>query len=373
MPIPARKGESTSRSSLIKLAGSDIGIEEIEAVTSVLMSGILTNGPHTVAFEDAFARRHQVGHAIAFANGTVALAAIYLALGLGPGDEIIVPSFTFVSTATSVLHVGSTPVFAEVDEDTFNIDPTDAAARLTRRTRAIVAVHYGGQPSDLDELGRIAKDAGVHLIEDAAQAHGAAYRERPIGGFGVAAMFSFTPTKNITMGEGGIVTTNDANLAAQLRLLRNHGQARLYEHVSLGYNWRITEMQAAMGTVQLRKLDAILDRKRANDEYVRRALTGVTGLQLPIARTDRTHPYMLYTLKLDENRRDQVRDRLLEQAIEARVYFPPAHLQPIFRAHAVSLPRTEKVARQVLSIPFHSRLSHGDLDRIATSIGEAVG
>lgn len=362
----------TNKGSAIRLASPDVGDAEIHAIKAALLSGVLTNGPQTIAFEEAFARRHQVAHAVAFANGTVALAGIYLALGLGQGDEIIVPSLTFVSTATSVLHVGAHPVFAEVDHETFNLDPADVAARLTPRTRAIVAVHYGGQPADLDELGRIAADARVHLIEDAAQAHGASYKGKHVGGFGKAAMFSFTPTKNITMGEGGVVTTNDAELEARLRLLRNHGQTRLYEHASLGYNWRITEMQAAMGVIQLKKLDAILQRKRANDAYLRSQLSESRSLRLPVARADRTHPYMLYTLKFEESQRDRVRDGLLERGIEARVYFPPAHLQPIFRNSAVSLPRTEQIARQVFSIPFHSRLTHEELDRIAAAITESI-
>src|SRR5438552_798165 len=180
----------------IQLARPDVGTDELEAIKVALFSGVLTNGPQTAAFETAFARRHEVAHAVAFANGTVALAAVYLALGIGPGDEVIVPSMTFISSGTSVLHVGATPVFAEVTEDTFNLDPDDVQTRITPRTRAILAVHYGGQPADLFELGSIARDAGAVLIEDAAEAHGASYRGRPVGGFGQAAMFSFTPTKN---------------------------------------------------------------------------------------------------------------------------------------------------------------------------------
>ena len=367
----AGEGQS-ARNPLIRLASSDVGEEELEAIRSALMSGVLTNGPHTAAFEEVFARRHGVGHGVAFANGTVALAGIYLGLGIEPGDEVIVPSMTFISTATSVLHVGARPVFAEVSADTFNLDPADVEKRLTSRTKAIVAVHYGGQPADLAELGEIARSAGVDLIEDAAQAHGANYRGRPVGGFGRAAMFSFTPTKNITMGEGGMVTTNDADLAARLRLLRNHGQTRLYEHAVLGYNWRITEMQAAMGVVQVSKLDAILARKRANDGYLRSRLAGERHFVLPLAREDRTHPYMLYTLRFKEGLRDRVMSSLLESNIEARLYFPPAHLQPVFKDGAVSLPITERLSREMLSIPFHSKLTHAELDRIAAAVESSV-
>lgn len=356
----------------IRLASPDLGTEELEAIKGVLLSGVLTNGPQTAAFEDLFAQRHDVSHAVAFANGTVALAAIYMALGIGPGDEVIVPSMTFISTATSVLHVGARPVFAEILEGTFNLDPADVEARLTPRTRAIVPVHYGGQPANMAELASIARSAGVELIEDAAEAHGATYRGRHVGGLGHAAMFSFTPTKNITTGEGGVVTTDDDDLAARLRLLRNHGQTRLYVHESVGYNWRITEMQAAMGIVQIGKLDAILTRKQANAQYLRTRLSGCPGLQLPLALGDRTHTYMLFTLAMPSAQRDRVMGSMLDSGIEVRLYFPPAHLQQIFRSEGVKLPRTERLAGEMMSIPFHSRLSRAELDEIADQVKVAT-
>jgi perosamine synthetase len=279
---------------------------------------------------------------------------------------------TFISSATSVLHVGARPVFAEVNEDTFNLDPADVESRLTSRTRAILAVHYGGQPADLFELGSIARDAGIALIEDAAEAHGASYRGRPVGGFGQAAMFSFTPTKNLTTGEGGLVTTNDESLANKLRLLRNHGQTSLYHHELLGYNWRITELQAAMGVAQIKKLDAILERKWVNAVYLRSRLSDDSAIELPVVRDDRTHAYMLFTLKIEDGLRNRVMDTLLKNGIEARLYFPPAHLQPVFRHDGVRLPRTERLAEQMLSIPFHSRLSTAELDTIVEALRHAT-
>jgi len=363
---------ATASNWAIRLADPDVGDTEAEAMRSALLSGVLTNGPRTAAFEEAFARRHDVSHAVAFANGTVALAGIYLALGIRPGDEVIVPSMTFISTATSVLHVGAKPIFAEVTTDTFNLDPTDVEARLTSRTRAIVAVYYGGQPADMAELSSIAQSAGVDLIEDAAQAHGASYRGRSVGGLGRAAMFSFTPTKNITTGEGGIVTTNDDDLAGQLRLLRNHGQTRLYEHQTLGYNWRITEMQAAMGVVQIAKLDAILARKQANDGYLRSRLSAGDAFELPVAGGDRVHPYMLYTLKFAEGLRNHVMESLAESGIQSRLYFPPAHQQPVFKELHVRLPKTERLAGEMLSIPFHSKLTHDELDQMAAAIQKST-
>jgi perosamine synthetase len=356
----------------VRLARPLVGEEELAAIREVLDSGVLTNGPRTAAFEDGFARRHRTAHAVAFANGTVALAGMLLALGIGPGDEVIVPSVTFVSTATSVLHVGATPVFAEIDPRTFDLDPADVRRRISARTKAILVVHYAGQPADMAALRDLAADAGVLLLEDAAEAHGAAYRGRPVGGLGAAAMFSFTPTKNITTGEGGIVTTDDGALAQRLRLLRNHGQSDLYRHELVGYNWRITEMQAAMGLAQLARLDGILARKRANAEWMARRLAGVEGVTLPLVRAGADHVYMMYTVLVDAADRDAVLAGMLEQGVEARVYFPPVHRQPLFATAGIRLPVTERVSRRMLSIPFHAQLTADELESVATALEKAV-
>jgi perosamine synthetase len=355
----------------IRLASPHLGEEELAAVGRVFSSGVLTNGRATVDFEDTFARYHGVEHGVAFANGTVALAAIYLGLGIGAGDEVIVPSMTFISSATSVLHVGASPVFADVLPDTFTIDPNDVAQRITPRTRAILAVHYGGQPADMSELADIAKDAGLLLLEDAAQAHGARYQGKSVGGLARAAMFSFTPTKNITTGEGGIVTTNDGDLAARLRLLRNHGQTSLYEHAVLGYNWRMTEMQAAIGVVQLGRLDGIVRRKQANAVAFRERLSRIPGVTPPVARADREHVYMLYTT-LIRSGRDAVLDGMLAAGIEARLYFPPAHLQPVFARSQAELPVTESLSHRMLSLPFHAALTDEQLEAVAATLATVL-
>ena len=355
----------------IRLASPDIGDEEIEAITRVLRTPILTNGAETQAFEREFSTYHEAAEGVAFANGTVALVALYAALGIGPGDEVIVPSLTFISSATSILYGGATPVFADVDPDTFNISPSDVARRLGPRTRAIVAVHYGGQAADLDELASLAADAGVHLIEDAAEAHGARYQGRPVGTWGVAGMFSFTPTKNITTGEGGMITTNDGALAARLRLLRNHGQTAPYEHAILGCNWRITEMQAAMGRTQVGKLDAILARKRTVASRLTSSLSDVEGVTPPVVRADRDHVYMLYTIKLAAGR-DEVAARMGAGGIETRVYFPPAHRQPVFAGVEADLPVTDELAGRMLSLPAHSKLTEAEISDIASALVAAV-
>jgi perosamine synthetase len=356
----------------IRLAKPDIGDDEIEAVRKVLTSGTLTNGTQNARFEREFADRHFAAHGITFANGTTALTAMLLAEGIGSGDEVIVPSMTFISTATSVCHVGATPVFADIDPRSFNLDPAEVARLVTPKTKAVMTVHYAGQPGELDQLAKTCEDFGLVLLEDAAQAAGADFRDVPVGTFGKSSMFSFTPTKNITMGEGGIVLTNDGDTADALRLLRNHGQRSLYEHVILGYNWRLTEIQAAIGRVQLRKLDAILTRKRAMVSWMNQRLSNLEGITPPFQLPHASSTYMLYTCLIDGNR-DAVLDYLVREGIEARIYFPPAHLQPIFTTGHRTLPVTEDVAAKMLSIPMHSRLRLDELKEIADSIERAIG
>lgn len=356
----------------IRIASAVTGEEEVDAVRDVLESGILTNGPWTRRFEAAMAARHGTEHAVALANGTIALAAMYLAVGIEPGDEIIVPSLTFIGTATSVLHVGAVPVFADVQLDTLTVDPDDVARRITPRTKAIVPVHYGGQAADLDRLRDLADDAGVVLLEDAAQAHGATFGGRAVGSWGRAAMFSFTPTKNITTGEGAVVTTDDGDLAQALRLLRNHGMSRQYFHEIVGYNWRLSEMQSAIGTVQLDRLDDILAAKRANARTMSDLLGTDDRIHLPGTRSDRDHPYMLYTIRIPGSR-DAVLQALDDAGIESRIYFPSCHRQPIFEhLPDPELPITDQVESEILSLPVHTRLGADDLRTIAAIVHDAV-
>jgi perosamine synthetase len=369
----AGAASGTDPEPLIRMASPVTGEEEVDAVRDVLASGILTNGPYTRRFEAAMAALHGTAHAVAFANGTVALSAMYLASGIGPGDEVILPSLTFISTATSVLHVQAVPVFADIRPDTLSLDPDDVVRRITPRTKAIVPVHYGGQAVDLDRFRQIADDAGVALLEDAAQAHGASFRGRPAGSWGDSAMFSFTPTKNITTGEGSVVTTDDEELAQQLRLLRNHGITRPYHHELVGYNWRLSEMQAAIGCVQVGRLADILATKAANAVVMRRLLETIDGVTAPVNPPECDHPYMLYTVQVDADRRDAASRALTAAGIENRIYFPPAHRQPIF-AHLPDplLPVTDAAAGRILSLPFHSRLGEDDLTFIAGVLRDSL-
>ncbi|HEX2575232.1 MAG TPA: DegT/DnrJ/EryC1/StrS family aminotransferase [Aquihabitans sp.] len=356
----------------IRLASPITGPEELAAVEAVLASGVLTNGPWTRRFEAAMAERHGTDHAVAFANGTVALAGMLLAAGIGPGDEVVVPSLTFIATATAVLHVGATPVFADVEPDTLNLDVADAERRITDRTRAVVPVHYAGQPVDLPAFADLAAAHGILLLEDAAQAHGATCAGRPAGSWGAAAMFSFTPTKNVTTGEGAVVTSSDEELVHRMRLLRNHGMSQPYRHDVLGYNWRLSELQSAVGTCQLDRLDAILAAKAANATAMAELLAAVPGVEPLAVRADRVHPFMLYTVRIAGGRRDAVAAALAEAGIESRVYFPPAHRQPIFAGSPDPvLPVTDEVAADILSLPFHLRLTDDDRREIARVVAAA--
>lgn len=357
----------------IRLASPVTGEEEILAVRQVLESGILTNGPWTRRFEAAMAQRHHTHHAVALANGTVALAAMYLAAGIGPGDEVIVPSLTFIGTATSVVHVGATPVFADIRPDTLNLDPDDVAGRITRRTKAIVPVHYGGQPADMEKFRALADEAGVALFEDAAQAHGASFNGRPVGSWGDAGMFSFTATKNITTGEGAVVTTDDGDFARRLRILRNHGMTKQYFHEIVGWNWRLSEMQAAIGTCQVERLDQILAVKRSNAVLFGGLLAQLPDVVAPAAPSDREHPYTLYTVSVPPDRRDAIADALTGSGIESRIYFPPAHRQPVFASpEQPELPVTVDAAARILSLPFHSRLGRSDFTEITHVMAGAL-
>ncbi|MEW6154490.1 MAG: DegT/DnrJ/EryC1/StrS family aminotransferase [Actinomycetota bacterium] len=341
------------------------GDEELKAIDRALRSGVLNNGPEVEAFEREFAERHGTRHAVALANGTDALTAIYLALGIGRGDEVIVPAMTFVSSATSIVHAGATPVFAEVEPETFTLDPASAEAAVTARTRAILAVHYAGQAASVAELAAVSERAGAVLIEDAAQAHGGTYRGRSVGSLGHAAMFSFAPNKNVTMGEGGMITTDDPELDRAVRLLRNHGQISQYVYDRVGYNWRMSEVHGAMGRAQLGKLDNVLAAKRQNAAWMERRLAAVAGVRTPVTREDRDHTFMLYTLLLDrKDDRDRLMVALGAEGIESKVYFPPVHRQPIFDRGERFLV-TEDLCSRILSIPFHARVSTDDLERIA--------
>lgn len=363
----------------VPIMGPRVGEEEAQAVYEVIKKGHLCEGPKVREFEEAFAAFIGVKHCVVCFNGTVGLHLLWLALGIGPGDEVIVPSLTFISTAVSLLYVGARPVFAEVEPVTFNLDPADVKKKITKNTRIIVPVHYAGQMATMDELAVIAEENGLLLVEDAAEAAGARINGKRAGSCGKAAMFSFTPTKNMTTGEGGLIATDDQSIASKIRLLKNHGMDREYHHVEMGYNYRMTEMQAAMGIVQLGKLKETLEIKIRNAALYASLLAGVEGITVPIIADGRNHTYMIYTLKLDTSKlklsRDEIMTGLRKRGIQAKLYFPPAHLQPVFAGlghREGDLPVTEELSRQLLSLPIHSRLTEEDITFVADSLKEIL-
>lgn len=347
--------------------------DEVQAACEVVRSGWLSQGEKVEEFERCFAQYIGTSHAVAMFNGTVALHSILLALGIGSGDEVIVPSVTFISTATSVIHAQATPIFADVDDQTLCLDPEDVARKITRRTAAIMTVHYAGQPYALDTLADLCRQNGLAFIEDAAEAHGAHWERKMVGRFGDAAMFSFTPTKNITCGEGGIITTSDDVLAEKLRLLRNHGVDRPYHHVLVGYNYRMTDIQAAIALQQMRKLEEAIRRKQRNADILSEYLSECNGILPPYVHPAARHVYMIYTIRVSKEAgisRDEVALRLRERGIPTKVYFPPAHSQPALEpwSAGVVLPRTEHAANEILSLPFFASMTQEQVHYVGSSI-----
>ncbi len=334
----------------------------------VLDSGMLAQGPRVAALEEAWAAFCGTRHAVAMVNGTAALHLALVAHGIGPGDEVITASFTFVASANSILQAGATPVFADIDPATFTIDPAAFEAAITPRTRAVMPVHLYGQPCEMAPILEIARRHGLVMIEDAAQAIGASIGSRPVGSFGTAC-FSLYATKNVMSGEGGMVTTDDDEIAERLRMLRHHGQRGRYEHEMLGWNFRTTDMHAAIGLVQLARIDHFTARRRANAVRLSREIKAV---RTPWTRPECGHVWHQYTVRVPRGMdRDSARRRLEAAGIGTGIYYPtPAHLMGHIRAAAgeYSLPATELASSEVFSIPVHPLLSEDDLDQIVREV-----
>lgn len=351
-----------------------IGDEEREAVDRVLRSGMVAQGPEVAAFESEFSAHFVQGRPVVAVNsGTSGLHLGLLAAGVGPGDEVIVPSFTFAATGNSVALTGATPVFADIEPETFTLDPAAVAAAITPRTRGILPVHLYGHPARMRELSAIAEKHGVALYEDAAQAHGASLDGAPVGTFGVFAMFSLYPTKNMTSGEGGMVSTATEEIARGVRLLRNQGMERQYENEVIGFNARMTDIHAAIGRVQLTKVDAWTRTRRQNAAFLDANLRGVV---VPTVADGAVHVYHQYTVRVPEDRDGFVRALREEHQVGSGVYYPiPNHRLPSLAPFApgLDLPETERAAGEVVSLPVHPSLSAADLDRIVTAVDAVAG
>ncbi len=359
-----------------------LGDEEIAAVCAVMRSGQLAAGPEVEAFEREFAQALGCAHAVALNSGTAANHAALEALGIGEGDEVVTTPFTFAATATPILMQRATPVFADIDPRTFDLDPSAALAALSPRTRALVLVDLFGLPVDPAGLDAV-RDRGVAVVEDACQAIGASRAGRLAGTLGQAGTFSFYATKNVVAGEGGMLVTGDGALARAARRFRNHGQSERYDHERLGYNYRMTDLSAAIGRVQLGRLPAISAARRANAAFYDAGLADVPGLTTPYVPPGVAHAYHQYSILIDAAGtpngagRDAVRAFLRERNVGSGIYYPkPLHLQPVFARFgyaAGDFPVAERVAAQILALPVHPRLERAQLEWTVRAVRAAVG
>lgn len=350
---------------MIPAAQPLIGDEEREAVDRVLRSGMLAQGPEVKAFEDEFSQHVAGRHCVAVNSGTSALHMAFLAAGIGQGDEVIVPSFSFAATANSVALTGAAPVFADIEENYFNLDPAAVEAAITPRTKAIMPVHLYGHPAAMAEFESLCTKHGLLLLEDAAQAHDATLNGTPVGAFGLAASFSFYPTKNMTSGEGGMVTTADEGVARMLRLLRNQGMEQRYKNEVVGFNTRMTDIHAAIGRVQLTKLRGWTEARQRNAEFLSKNISGVV---VPPVAPGATHVYHQYTIRIVDHDRDAFAEELTRRGVGNGVYYPtPIHRLPSFGL-SLDMPVTEAVAKQCLSLPVHPSLTHEQLETIVSAV-----
>lgn len=365
---------------IIKIAEPCIGSEEEKAVIDVLKSKSLSQGKKVKAFEENFADYIGVGNAVATSSGTTALHLALLASGIKSGDEVITTPFSFIATANAILYCNAKPKFVDVDYETFNIDPERIKEEISKKTRALLIVHLYGMACDMRSIIEICEDYGLILIEDACQAHGAEYENKKTGSFGDAACFSFYPTKNMTTGEGGMITTNNAEIAEKARLLREHGAKQRYMHEILGYNFRLTDIAAAIGVEQLKKLDEMNKRRIENAEMLTKKLRKLENekrIELPKVKEKCKHVFHQYTIKIKDGR--SVRERIIKElgkkGIEARVYYPiPMHKQKIYEDiikeenKKPELKVAEKLADEVLSLPVHACLSRAEINYVADSL-----
>ena len=362
---------------MISIARPLLGREEEEAVLNVLRSGVLASSSKVKEFEERFAEYVGVKYAVATSSGTTALHLALLSLGIGKGDEVIVPSFSFIATANAILFCGAKPVFCDIDPKTYNIDTDKIEKLITNRTKAILPVHLYGQPADLKPIMEIAEKYDLYVIGDAAQAHGAEYDGKKIGSFGDVECFSFYPTKNMTTGEGGMITTNSKDIAERARSLGNHGREKTqwgYEHMRLGYNYRMTDMEAAIGIEQLKKLDRFNDARIKNARFYDEELEEVEGIVTPYVMENAKHVYHQYTIRVKRKKREKLIEIFKKKGIGYGIYYPkPLHFYPHLRKFAHDdLKNSENVADEVISIPVHSGLREEDLALVVDVIKEGM-
>lgn len=387
----ALHGGAAVRAELLPYGRHEIDEDDIAAVARVLRSGWLTSGPEVGAFEDALARTVGAAHAVAVSSGTAALHAAMFAIGVGPGDEVIVPPMTFAASANAAVYQGGTPVFADVDRDTLLIDPARVAAAITPKTRAIVAVDYGGQPCDYDALRAIVGSRRIAIVADACHALGARERGRPVGALADLSVFSLHPVKHVTTGEGGAIATADAGMAARMRTFRNHGitsdhQQRsaqsswVYEIVELGYNYRLTDVQCALGLSQLAKLPARIARRQAIAGEYDRAFASIPEVGPLTVRPGVLHAYHLYVVRVDTTAlacdRATLFGALRREGIGVNVHYIPVHLHPYYRQRfgfgPGLCPVAEAAYEQLITLPMFPAMTAGDVQDVIEAVTKVV-
>ncbi|MHB8104288.1 MAG: DegT/DnrJ/EryC1/StrS family aminotransferase [Dehalococcoidales bacterium] len=362
--------------------------QDINRVTEVIKSGMnWATGPNIQEFEKLLAEYVGMKYAVTFNSGTSALHAIMLAYDIGKGDEVIVPAFTFIATANCALFTGAKPVFAEIEDKTYGLDPADVERKITSKTRAIMPVHFGGCSCRIAELRQIADKHKILLIEDAAESLGSTYDGKKAGSFGEASIFSFCAPKVITTGEGGVVVTDSKDIFEKLKLVRSHGRldtkdyfatSEYLEYVTLGYNFRMSNITAALGIAQLAKIEKNIKMRRENAAYLTEKLSGIADLALPLPPDIFYHIYQMYTIRIKgaKGRRDALMNSLNQKGIGAKVYYHPIHLTQFYREKygykVGDLPATEDIAQRVLTLPMYPTLTKDDMDYIAKSIESAL-
>lgn len=372
------------------LSDIDLGIEEEKAIIKVLRSKWLSLGPVTEKFEKAFAKYLGGGKAIAVSNGTAALHLALASLDLKKGDEVILPSLTFVATANAVLYTGAIAVFADIKGlENLNISPEDIERKITKRTKAIIVMHYGGNPCDMESIIGIAKKHRLYVVEDAAHAPGAEYQGKKCGAIGDLGCFSFFSNKNIVTGEGGLVFTRNKNLEEKIRRMRSHGMKALswdkyrgrlssYDVEQLGYNYRTTEIQSALGLIQLRKLDRNNRKRKKLVEVYQEELQGIRGISLPFSQAAGSSSNHIFPILLAPTTdRDRLMKRLKDSGIQTSVHYPPVHLFSLYRKKfgfkVGMLPKTEEVSRRELTLPLHPLMNTDDVKWIAKKVKKVIG
>ena len=358
----------------VPIAKPIIGEEEIENVVEVLKSGMIAQGPRVAEFEQKFADWVGAKYGIAVNSGTAALHVALLSCGIGEGDEVITTPFTFIASGNAILYTGAKPVFADIDLKTYTMDPESIEALINENTKAILPVQLYGQSANMEKINAIAEKHGLMVIEDAAQAHGATCSGEKVGSLGDMACFSFYPTKNMTTSEGGIITTNDEELAEMAKIFRAHGASVRYHHDAVGYNFRMTDISAAIGLAQLDKIDEFNEKRISNAAYLNEGLKDVDGVVTPYCAYDSKHVYHQYTIRVEKGNRDDWVDIINECGVGTGIHYPiPLYNQPIYKSLGITgdCPNAELAADNVISLPAHPSLSKEDLDLVIEAVKTA--